>query len=227
MLLALSATMVLLTLTALRHLGDTAPADVVLRAGDGEPGRLVAASAASAAPAPADRGVDGVRGAHLEALEDLEALEASVIAVPATAGASAARAAPPPPRPSTTVAKRPKATTSTTTTANPRATTTTARPRPTTTTTVPPTTVTTAPRPANVEEGLATWYAAVPGTCAHRTAPMGTILTVTSLADGSRATCRVADRGPFVDGRIVDLAREDFSLLARASEGVIRVRVEW
>jgi rare lipoprotein A len=66
-----------------------------------------------------------------------------------------------------------------------------------------------------------------PRTCAHRSLPKGTVLTVTNLANGKQTTCRVEDRGPFVDGRIVDLSKAAFSEIANLSEGVIRVSIEW
>jgi len=70
------------------------------------------------------------------------------------------------------------------------------------------------------EEGLATWYTApykgrkaANGqvfsdhalTAAHRTLPMGSLITVTNLKTGQSAAMRITDRGPFVDGRILDL----------------------
>ena len=118
----------------------------------------------------------------------------------------------------------------TTTTARPRP-----KPTPTTvrraavrrpTTTVRPATTTTAP-PANVEEGGASYFVAPAGTCAHRRAPMGTTIRVISVATGRSVTCRVADRGPFSSGRVIDLARDDFARLASTTAGVIQVRLEW
>lgn len=44
-------------------------------------------------------------------------------------------------------------------------------------------------------------------TCAHRTYPFGTKLKVTSAKTGKSTVVRVNDRGPHVDGRIVDLSR--------------------
>src|SRR5690349_24775528 len=43
-------------------------------------------------------------------------------------------------------------------------------------------------------------------TCAHRTLPFGTKLRVTELTSGRSVVCRVNDRGPFVNGRIVDVS---------------------
>lgn len=113
----------------------------------------------------------------------------------------------------TTTTTRPKSTT--TTTARPRATTTTSS---TTTTTVPP----------NREEGLASWYeAATPGNCAHRTIAKGTVVKVTNTDNGLTVSCRVNDRGPYIDGRIIDLSRSDFEALAPSDRGLVPVRIEW
>src|SRR5256714_7723255 len=84
------------------------------------------------------------------------------------------------------------------------------------------------PPPSNgQQEGGASWYRYKPGTCAHRSLPKGTVVTVTNLATGRSATCTVADRGPFVAGRIIDLDRSVFLAIASGNEGVVRVRIEW
>ena len=120
-----------------------------------------------------------------------------------------------------------KAAPATSTTARPRpSTTTTAKPRPTTTTTAPPPPPTTQ-QASNSQTGKASWYDHQAGTCAHRTLPFGTVLKVTNLANGQSTTCRVADRGPYIDGRVVDLDRTVFSQIASTSQGVIDVRIEW
>lgn len=84
------------------------------------------------------------------------------------------------------------------------------------------------PAPSHTEEGGASYYSpSDPAECAHRTAPMGTVLTVTNLANGKSVTCKVGDRGPFVDGRVIDLSKQAFASLASTSTGVIQVRVTW
>jgi len=127
-----------------------------------------------------------------------------------------------------------------------KATVTTVRPRPATTTTAKPrpkpaTTTTAAPKPApkrdaapptttepNTQSGKASWYeAAPPGTCAHRTLPKGTIVTVTATSSGRQVNCRVADRGPYVNGWIIDLSKDTFAALAPLDAGVISVRLTW
>jgi rare lipoprotein A len=106
-----------------------------------------------------------------------------------------------------------------------------APPKPTTTTTAPPTQEA-APAPAtsttegNTQSGKASWYeAAPPGTCAHRTLPKGTMVTVNH--NGKSVVCKVADRGPYVDGWIIDLSKDTFAELAPLSTGVISVTITW
>lgn len=113
-----------------------------------------------------------------------------------------------------------------------KVTTTTTRPRPTTTTTRPPATTTTtaAPEPtatSRSQEGQASWYDYKAGTCAHRTLALGTVVTVINKANGRSTTCTVADRGPYGEGRIIDLDRTVFAKIASTSDGIISVRIEW
>jgi rare lipoprotein A len=42
-------------------------------------------------------------------------------------------------------------------------------------------------------------------TAAHRTLPFGTLVRVTNDVTGDWVVVRINDRGPFVDGRIIDL----------------------
>ena len=120
----------------------------------------------------------------------------------------------------------------TTTTAAPT-TTTTAAPRPKpepTTATAPPPPPPPPARQGNAEEGRATWYeleGARAGICAHKTLPFGTIATVTNTNTGSSIQCEVGDRGPFVDGYIIDLFRTDFEKLQPTSKGWFPARITW
>ena len=76
------------------------------------------------------------------------------------------------------------------------------------------------PSPTWSETGIASWYGipyhgrrAANGeiydmnqlTAAHRTLPFGTMVRVTSETNGKSVTVRITDRGPFIDGRIIDL----------------------
>lgn len=133
------------------------------------------------------------------------------------------------PKPTTTTA-RPKAAAVTTTTSKP--TTTTAKPAAMTTTSAAPSSATTStmgpPPPCCRQEGGASYHDySDPRTCAHRSLPKGTALRVTNLANGQRTTCVVNDRGPYVEGRIIDLSTAAFGEIANVSDGVIRVAIEW
>lgn len=80
---------------------------------------------------------------------------------------------------------------------------------------------------SSTESGLASWYGAPHGTCAHKTLPIGTVLKVTRLSNGVTVSCRVSDRGPYIDRRIVDLSKDTYSVLAPSGSGVIDVTTEW
>lgn len=43
---------------------------------------------------------------------------------------------------------------------------------------------------------------------AHRTFPLGSKVKVTNLTNGKKITARVLDRGPYVEGRVVDLSKK-------------------
>jgi rare lipoprotein A len=60
-------------------------------------------------------------------------------------------------------------------------------------------------------------------TCAHPTLPMGTWLRVTNLKNRKTAFVRVNDRGPVLEGRIVDLSFAAARTLGLASVGQVRL----
>ena len=62
-------------------------------------------------------------------------------------------------------------------------------------------------------------------TCAHKTLPFGTRLRVQNLDNGRSITLRVNDRGPFVEGRIVDVSRKAAQELQMIGAGTARVRI--
>jgi rare lipoprotein A len=185
--------------------------------------------------------------AHLEAAGDGDVRLAPTAAADAatvttsTTSTTSTTAAPPPAssgaatsttaRPTTVTAHSHPSTTTTTAHSHPSTTTTTAHTHPPTTTTTRPTpTTTTAPAPERTEEGKATWYeleGARAGICAHKTLPFGTVVTVTNTATGGSITCEVGDRGPFVDGYVIDLYRTDFERLAPTSKGWFPARLSW
>jgi rare lipoprotein A len=88
-------------------------------------------------------------------------------------------------------------------------------------------------KPILTEVGLATWYTApykgrkaANGqifsdralTAAHRTLPMGSLVVVTNTKTGQASAMRVTDRGPFIEGRMLDL-----TIASAKATGVYRV----
>jgi uncharacterized protein YabE (DUF348 family) len=77
------------------------------------------------------------------------------------------------------------------------------------------------------QEGVASWFRASGMTAAHRTLPFGTVVKVTNLGNGRSVYVTIRDRGPFVDGRVIDLSHEAFEQLAPLGQGTFRTRIEW
>jgi rare lipoprotein A len=63
-------------------------------------------------------------------------------------------------------------------------------------------------------------------TAAHRTFPFGSMVRVTNLENRKSVVVRVNDRGPFVDGRIIDLSLAAAKELDLIQKGTARVRLE-
>ncbi len=96
-------------------------------------------------------------------------------------------------------------------------------------------------RPILSEEGYATWYTApykgrraangevfsdYAMTAAHRTLPMGTLIVVTNLSTGQSGAMRITDRGPFVEGRILDLSMASAKATGIYRSGMAMVRLD-
>jgi len=96
-------------------------------------------------------------------------------------------------------------------------------------------------QPLLTETGLASWYGAPyhnrtgsngkvynmhAMTAAHRTLPLGSIVRVTNVKTGHSALVRITDRGPFVEGRIIDLSYAAAKKLDVWLPGVASVRIE-
>lgn len=62
-------------------------------------------------------------------------------------------------------------------------------------------------------------------TAAHKTLPMNTYLLVKNLGNGKKTVVRVNDRGPFVQGRIIDLSLTVARRLDIVKNGTARVRL--
>ena len=63
-------------------------------------------------------------------------------------------------------------------------------------------------------------------TAAHRTLEFGTRLLVTNLRNGRTVKVTITDRGPFVEGRIIDLSFAAAQALGMLTAGVAPVRLE-
>lgn len=90
------------------------------------------------------------------------------------------------------------------------------------------------------EQGLASWYGhpyhgrrtssgevydMYQLTAAHREIPLGSWVEVVNLGNGRSLTVRINDRGPFIDGRIIDLSYASAQLLGVVGPGTAPVRV--
>lgn len=95
--------------------------------------------------------------------------------------------------------------------------------------------------PSRIQTGQASWYGqkfhdrtTASGekydirklTAAHRTLPFNTLVRVENLKNGRKVDVRINDRGPFVEGRIIDLSRKAAEKLDMIADGVIPVRIE-
>lgn len=63
-------------------------------------------------------------------------------------------------------------------------------------------------------------------TAAHKTLPMDTWVEVTNQENGRQIVLRINDRGPFVDGRIIDLSKAAARDLGVLGKGTARVEVK-
>jgi len=90
------------------------------------------------------------------------------------------------------------------------------------------------------ETGIASWYGApydgrraasgeifdtTKLTAAHRTLPFDTWVEVTNLQNHECVSVRINDRGPFVDGRIIDLSFAAADAIGLVRPGIARVRL--
>jgi len=63
-------------------------------------------------------------------------------------------------------------------------------------------------------------------TAAHPTLPLGTFVKVTNLKNGRAVVVRINDRGPVVDGRIIDVSYNAARALGFQERGLQKVRVD-
>jgi rare lipoprotein A len=62
-------------------------------------------------------------------------------------------------------------------------------------------------------------------TAAHRTLPFNTLVRVTNKTNGQTVDVRINDRGPFVDGRVIDLSLAAARKIDMVRAGVVPVRI--
>ena len=63
-------------------------------------------------------------------------------------------------------------------------------------------------------------------TAAHRDLPMGAVVRVLDKATGRSVVVRINDRGPYVEGRVIDLSEDAARALGMRERGVADVTVE-
>ena len=96
-------------------------------------------------------------------------------------------------------------------------------------------------KPLYTETGLSSWYGPPyhnrrgsngeiynmhAFTAAHRTLPLGTVIRVTNVKTGNSAIVRITDRGPFIEGRILDLSLAAAKRVDVWRAGVTMVKIE-
>jgi rare lipoprotein A len=63
-------------------------------------------------------------------------------------------------------------------------------------------------------------------TAAHRTLPLNTRVRVTNINSGRSVEVTIIDRGPYADGRVIDLSKAAAMKLGMVKEGLIPVRIQ-
>ncbi len=96
-------------------------------------------------------------------------------------------------------------------------------------------------KPVMVETGIASWYGPPyhnrrgsngeiydmhAMTAAHRTLPLGSIVRVINVDTKASAIVRITDRGPFVEGRVIDLSKAAAEKIGMIQKGTTEVRLE-
>lgn len=96
-------------------------------------------------------------------------------------------------------------------------------------------------KPKNTCYGIASWYG--PGfhgrrtangevfnqnelTAAHKTLPFNTKVLVTNTKNNKSVIVRINDRGPFIEGRAIDLSCESAQRIGSITQGVALVKLE-
>ena len=64
-------------------------------------------------------------------------------------------------------------------------------------------------------------------TAAHKTLPFGTKVKVINVSNHKKVKVRITDRGPFVEGRIVDLSKKAAKRINMIDAGVVPVELKY
>jgi len=64
-------------------------------------------------------------------------------------------------------------------------------------------------------------------TAAHRTLPFGTLVHVANKKNGRSAVVRITDRGPTVDGRIIDISQVAARALGISGLAEVCISIAW
>ena len=64
-------------------------------------------------------------------------------------------------------------------------------------------------------------------TAAHKTIPFGTKVVVTNLKYNKSVVVRINDRGPYVNGRIIDLTKNAAKRIGMLNDGVANVKIRY
>ncbi len=63
-------------------------------------------------------------------------------------------------------------------------------------------------------------------TAAHKSLPFGSVVKVTNLRNGDSCLVKITDRGPYVNGRIIDLSRVAAKEIGMLKSGISKVKIE-
>ena len=95
--------------------------------------------------------------------------------------------------------------------------------------------------PEIFEEGIASWYGSkfhgrrtangeiydmYDMTAAHKELEFGTLVRVTHSRSGRQVDVRINDRGPFIEGRVIDLSMQAAQEIGLKGEGIAEVTIE-
>ncbi len=97
------------------------------------------------------------------------------------------------------------------------------------------------PKTKTLQQGVASWYGRdfsgkktaggdsfdeAKLTAAHKTFPLGSRAKVTNLRNGKTVEVEITDRGPFVDGRVIDVSEAAAKKMGIIVSGTAPVQVE-